>query len=137
MHEPAETPVRVLFVDDEENILKSLGRLFMDEDFEVITAPSAGEGLRILMETRNVGVVVSDQRMPGITGVQFLEQVRGMVPEALRIMLTGYADLAATVDAINRGGAGRYITKPWNDEELAAEIERCNFGDPGPGSGDR
>lgn len=123
MHEMLEpAPVRVLFVDDEENILKSLARLFMDEDFEVITASSARDGLRILMETEDVGVIVSDQRMPEITGVQFLGQVREMVPDALRIMLTGYADLSATMDAINRGGAFRYITKPWNDEELVQTI---------------
>jgi response regulator RpfG family c-di-GMP phosphodiesterase len=119
---PDDAPVRVLFVDDEENILRSLSRLFMDEDFEVLTAPSAQDGLRLLTELENVGVIVSDQRMPGVTGVQFLEQVREMVPEALRIMLTGYADLSATVDAINRGGACRYITKPWNDEELVQII---------------
>ncbi|BBA70593.1 HD domain-containing phosphohydrolase [Geobacter sulfurreducens] len=114
--------VRVLFVDDEENILKSLSRLFMDEEFEVITASSAKEGLQLLMVMENVGVVVSDQRMPDVTGVQFLEQVRETVPDALRIMLTGYADLSATVDAINRGGACRYITKPWNDGELVQII---------------
>lgn len=113
-----DVPVRVLFVDDEENILKSLSRLFMDEEFEVITASSAHEGLRILAGMEGVGVIVSDQRMPDVTGVQFLEQAREMAPGALRIMLTGYADLSATVDAINRGGACRYITKPWNDEEL-------------------
>lgn len=119
MHEMLEpAPVRVLFVDDEENILKSLARLFMDEDFEVITASSARDGLRRLMETEDVGVIVSDQRMPEITGVQFLGQAREMAPDALRIMLTGYADLSATMDAINRGGAFRYITKPWNDNEL-------------------
>ncbi|ABB33684.2 response regulator receiver modulated metal dependent phosphohydrolase [Geobacter metallireducens RCH3] len=123
MYELPETaPVRVLFVDDEENMLKSLSRVFMDEEFEVITAPSAREGLRILMETEDVGVIVSDQRMPEITGVQFLAQVREMFPETLRIMLTGYADISATVDAINRGGAYRYITKPWNDEELVQII---------------
>lgn len=123
MDELYETaPVRVLFVDDEENILKSLSRLLMDEDFEVLTASSAEEGLKLLLATEHVGLVVSDQRMPGITGVQFLEQARQMLPEALRIMLTGYADLTATVDAINRGGAYRYITKPWNDDELVQTI---------------
>ena len=123
MHETADTaPVRALFVDDEENILKALQRLLMDEDFEVLTASSAKEGLQLLLQTENVGLIVSDQRMPEITGVQFLEQAKEMVPEALRIMLTGYADLTATMDAINRGGAYRYITKPWNDEELIQTI---------------
>lgn len=123
MYETAEqVPVRVLFVDDEENILKALSRLMMDEDFEVLTASSGEEGLRLLHATDNVGLIVSDQRMPGITGVQFLAQAREMVPEALRIVLTGYADINATMDAINQGGAYRYITKPWNDEDLVLTI---------------
>ncbi|WP_298437002.1 HD domain-containing phosphohydrolase [Geobacter sp.] len=115
-------PVRVLFVDDEENILKALQRLLMDEDFEILTASSAEEGLRLMLANDNVGLIVSDQRMPGVTGVQFLEQAKEMVPDALRIMLTGYADISATVDAINRGGAYRYITKPWSEDELVQTI---------------
>jgi len=108
----------VLFVDDEENILKSLRRLLIDEGFEVITAGSGEEALEILKNNQEICLIVSDQRMPGLTGVDFLEKAKEMLPDALRIVLTGYADINAAIDAINRGGAYRYITKPWKDEEL-------------------
>ncbi len=114
--------VKVLFVDDEKNIVRALTRLFMDESFEVLTATSGKEGLELLDENQNVGLIVSDQRMPGMSGVEFLEQARVKVPEALRIVLTGYADVDAAMGAINRGGAFRYITKPWDDKQLLRDI---------------
>ncbi|MEW6417013.1 MAG: HD domain-containing phosphohydrolase [Nitrospirota bacterium] len=113
---------KVLFVDDEENILRSLRRLLMDEDFEVITANSGEEALEILKNNHDIGLIVSDQRMPGLTGVDFLEKAKEIAPDALRIVLTGYADVNAAIEAINRGGAYRYITKPWKDEELIQVI---------------
>ena len=112
----------VLFVDDEENILNALRRLLADEEFEVLTATSGEAGLEILRNTPEMAVIVSDQRMPQMSGVEFLAQARETVPAALRIMLTGYADLQATMDAINRGGTCRYITKPWQDHELVQTI---------------
>jgi response regulator RpfG family c-di-GMP phosphodiesterase len=118
-----DEPARVLFVDDEENILRSLRRLVADEDFEVMLARSGEEGLSILRETDgDIAVIVSDQRMPGLTGVDFLQQVRALAPDAGRILLTGYADISATIDAINKGGAHRYISKPWNDREIVLTI---------------
>jgi response regulator RpfG family c-di-GMP phosphodiesterase len=108
----------VLFVDDEANILRSLQRLLVDEDFPVFTAPSGDEGLLVLGSNPNIGLIVSDQRMPGMNGAEFLARAREMAPESLRILLTGYSDIEATIDAINRGGAYRYVTKPWNDEDL-------------------
>ncbi len=117
--------VKVLFVDDEKNIVRALTRLFMDESFEVLTAVSGQEGLECLRGNDNVGLVVSDQRMPGMSGVEFLEQVREQAPEALRIVLTGYADVDAAMGAINRGGAFRYITKPWDDEQLLKDIREA------------
>jgi len=118
-----EEPARVLFVDDEENILKSLRRLVADEDFQVLLAGSGEEGLALLRETDDdVAVIVSDQRMPGLTGVEFLQQAREIAPDAGRILLTGYADISATIDAINKGGAHRYISKPWNDHEILLTI---------------
>lgn len=117
-----EMPVTVLFVDDEENILRSLSRLTMDEPYGTLTAPSGSEGLRLLSEEEGVGVIVSDQRMPGMSGVEFLERSREVAPEAIRIVLTGYADVGATMDAINRGGAFRYITKPWQEDEFLQVI---------------
>lgn len=116
--------VRVLFVDDEANILRSLRRLFMDEEgLEIETAASGEEALDILRRHSDVGLIVSDQRMPGLSGVDFLEQARNIAPEAVRIILTGYADVNAAIDAINRGGAFRYITKPWVDETLVRTVK--------------
>ncbi len=114
--------MKILFVDDEENVLRSIRRLFMDEDYYVMIANSGEEGLEILKQHPDMGLIVSDQRMPGLTGVEFLAQAREIVPDALRILLTGYADINAVVDAINRGGAYRYLTKPWDDKELIQAI---------------
>jgi response regulator RpfG family c-di-GMP phosphodiesterase len=115
----------VLFVDDEENILRSIKRLFMDEKFEILTAASGPEGLDVLREQNHIGVIVSDQRMPGMSGAEFLEKSREIVPEAVRIVLTGYADISAAVDAINRGGAWKYLAKPWKDEELIQAVREA------------
>ena len=111
------TPV-VLFVDDEENILRSLQRLTMDEAFETEIATSGDEGLHKLAALDNVALIVSDQRMPGMNGAEFLQRSQQMAPEAIRILLTGYSDISAAADAINKGGASRYLNKPWNDDEL-------------------
>jgi len=121
----ADTTVKILVVDDEENILKAISRLLMDEDLDVMTATSGEEALKILGSNRDVGLIVSDQRMPGLTGVDFLEKARRIVPDTIRIMLTGYADVNAAVDAINRGGAYRYVAKPWKDEELVQIIREA------------
>lgn len=114
--------IKVLFVDDEENILKSLKRLLMDEEIDIYTANSGELGLELLQKIQGVDLIVSDQRMPGLTGAEFLQMSREIVPDALRIMLTGYADITATIDAINKGGAFRYISKPWDDEEMIRTI---------------
>jgi response regulator RpfG family c-di-GMP phosphodiesterase len=114
--------IKILFVDDEENILHAMERLFLDEEFEILTANSGAKGLELLRQHPDVALIVSDQRMPVMGGVDFLAQARQLVPHALRIILTGYADIGATVDAINRGGAYRYITKPWNDDDLLQTI---------------
>jgi response regulator RpfG family c-di-GMP phosphodiesterase len=108
----------VLVVDDEESILKSIKRLLMEEEIDVLTATSGQQGLELLRSTEEIALIISDQRMPGMTGVDFLKQAKEIVPDTLRIILTGYADIEATIDAINRGGAYRYICKPWNDAEL-------------------
>lgn len=113
---------KILFVDDEKNILASLRRLMIREDLEVLTAASGPEGLELLRSADDVGVIVSDQRMPGMTGSEFLQQARVLRPEVPRIILTGYSDLASTIDAINMGGAHRFITKPWDEEQLVQTI---------------
>lgn len=115
----------VLFVDDEENILRSLRRLFMDEEFAIFIASSGEQGLEILKNTQDIALIVSDQRMPGMTGAEFLEKAKITRPETLRILLTGYSDINAVVDAINRGGAYRYLTKPWDDEVLKQNIREA------------
>ena len=115
-------PNRILFVDDEENVLRSLKRLFMSEDYEVYTASSGQNGLDIIQEIE-VPVIVSDQRMPVMTGAEFLEKSRQLCPDAVRIILTGYADIEAAIGAINRGGAYRYVSKPWNDGDLLMVVK--------------
>lgn len=116
---------KVLFVDDEENILRSVSRLFMDEPVEVLTAVSGPAGLDILSGAPDIAVIVSDQRMPGMSGAEFLEKSMGIAPDAVRIILTGYADVGAAVDAINMGGAWRYLAKPWNDDELIRTVREA------------
>lgn len=113
----------ILFVDDEENILSALVRLFRKEDYEVLTAISGIEGLKIL-ESRDISLVISDHRMPGMTGVEFLSRVKEVSPNTIRIMLTGYADLEAAIAAINKGEVYRFISKPWNDEELKLTVRQ-------------
>ncbi|NOY53544.1 MAG: response regulator [Deltaproteobacteria bacterium] len=120
-----ETCVKVLFVDDERKILGSLRRLMLDEDVQVFTASSGEEGLAILKENPEIGVIVSDQRMPGLSGVSFLNQSRKIAPDAYRIVLSGYADMYAAMDAINLGGAWRYMTKPWNDDDMLSAIRQA------------
>jgi putative nucleotidyltransferase with HDIG domain len=119
---PSPEKGKLLFVDDEENILRSLQRLFMDEEVEVFTASSGAKGLEILAREGGVGVIVSDQRMPEMTGVDFLEKSKAIAPQSIRILLTGYADVNAAIDAINRGGTFRYLNKPWNDDELVQAV---------------
>lgn len=112
----------VLFVDDEKNILTAIRRLMIHEEIETLTAGSGSEGLEILRSRQDIGLIVSDQRMPGMSGSEFLEQARLLCPDVPRIMLTGYSDLNATIDAINKGGTTRFLTKPWNDQELVQVI---------------
>lgn len=119
----AQETAKILFVDDEENILRALERLFMDEAVEIFTASSGALALEILKAHPDVAVLVSDQRMPKMTGVDFLEKSRKIAPQAMRVLLTGYADVNAAIDAINRGGAFRYLSKPWKDEELLQTVK--------------
>ncbi len=114
----------ILFVDDEKNILNSLKRLFFDQEYIILLANSAAEGLDIV-RNKNVQLIVSDQRMPGMTGLEFLLKVKDLLPEAVTIILTGYADLDAAIKAINEGGVYRFITKPWNDEELKLLVKHA------------
>jgi len=114
----------ILFVDDEVNILKALKRLTRHETWNVLCASRGREALE-MMERQPAQVVVSDQRMPEMSGVDMLQAVRDRYPDVVRMMLTGYTEMNVAVDAINRGEIYRLITKPWNDEELKATIRQA------------
>jgi putative nucleotidyltransferase with HDIG domain len=114
----------VLFVDDEVNILKALQRLLRSEEMNVLCASRASEALELL-EKHRTQVVVTDQRMPEMSGVDFLSRVRERQPDVVRMMLTGYTEMKVAVDAINRGEIYRLITKPWNDDELRATLRQA------------
>lgn len=113
----------VLAVDDEPNILAALRRLFRATGWRILTAGNAQEALALLT-IEPVNAVLSDMRMPGMDGVQLLEKVRLGWPHIARLLLTGQADLGSTIAAINRGGLHRYITKPWNDDELVLTLRQ-------------
>ncbi len=114
----------VLFVDDEGNILKAVQRLLRNEPWNVLTASRGSEALEILDQTP-AQVVVSDQRMPEMSGVDLLQAIRERRPNVVRMMLTGYTEMNVAVEAINRGEIFRLITKPWNDEELKATLRQA------------
>ncbi len=107
----------LLFVDDEPNILSSLRRLFRASGYRVLTAESGALGLEIL-EREAVDLVISDMRMPEMDGARFLAQVRSRWPDTVRVLLTGYSDIASIQDAINGGEIYRYVTKPWEDRDI-------------------
>lgn len=106
----------LLIIDDEEEILKALYRQFR-RDYDVYTASSAEEGYRVMTETP-IHVIISDQRMPGMNGADFFGKIKNDYPDAIRLLLTGYADIQAVISAINDGNIFRYIAKPWNPVEL-------------------
>ncbi len=118
----AEQPLLILCVDDEENILKALTRLFRTESFKVLTATSGRKALEILQSTVGIGLIISDQRMPEMTGTEFLQQAALVAPDIPRMILTGYADMSAAIAAINQGGAQRFLVKPWNEQELILAV---------------
>ncbi len=111
----------LLFVDDEEGVLNALRRIFMDENYIILTANSADKALHIL-EEKQVHLLVTDHRMPGMTGAELLKVVRERWPETIRIMLTGYADVNSIMGAVKEGAVYKFITKPWNDEDLRLTV---------------
>ncbi|MFT4095435.1 MAG: response regulator [Niabella sp.] len=111
----------ILYVDDEIHNLNSFRAVFR-RSYNIFTALSGEEGKKILQENE-IHVVITDQRMPGISGVEFLESIIKDFPAIPRILLTGYTDINAVVDAINRGSVYKYVQKPWVEEELRSTIE--------------
>ena len=115
----------ILLVDDEVSITKALQRLFRREGYNILTASSGQEGLEQLKSAeRPVSLIISDQRMPQMTGAEFLEKAKEIFPDAIRFLLTGYSDMEAIVDAVNKGEIHRYLTKPWNDDDLLLQVRQ-------------
>ncbi len=114
----------LLLVDDEENILNALSRLLRRDGYHILTADSGQDGL-VLLEQHQVGVIITDQRMPQMTGSEFLSQVKELYPGTIRIVLSGYTELKSVTDAINRGAIYKFLTKPWDDRLLRDNIEEA------------
>lgn len=123
---PMDVDVRpsVLFVDDETNILSSLNRLFRPKNYLIFMA-SSGEDALLILDKHKIDVVVSDMRMPEMNGAEFLEQVKIKWPSTVRILLTGYTDMSAAIDAINKAGIYRYLSKPWEDNDIQLTVENA------------
>lgn len=117
--------IKLLCVDDERNVLRALERIFMDDDYEILTASSGEEGLSHFDKNPDISVVISDYRMPGMNGVEFLSQVCNKYPDTVRIVLSGYADTASVVSAINEGQIYKFVSKPWSDEELRQTVAKA------------
>lgn len=119
--EPGKATYKILFVDDEENVLKAMRRIFRRENYTMLTASSAAEALDLLQK-EPVHVVISDHRMPGMTGADLLRKIKELYPQTIRIMLTGHADVNAIMGAVNEGAVYKFITKPWNDDDLRLTV---------------
>ena len=117
----SETRSTVLFVDDEANILNSLKRTLRREGYAILTAESATDAFSLLARN-TVQVIVSDQRMPGMNGTEFLSRVKSLYPETVRMVLSGYSEITSVTDSINKGAVYRFLMKPWDDETMKAEI---------------
>ncbi|MDP3653037.1 MAG: response regulator [Rhodoferax sp.] len=118
------TPATILCVDDEPNILSALRRLFRSAGFQVRTAVGGAAGLELL-ENETVDLVISDMRMPEMDGAEFLQQVRQRWPETVRLLLTGYSEVTSIIGAINRGEIYRYISKPWDDNDIVLIVKQA------------
>lgn len=114
---------KILVVDDEVANVRLLRRVLGDE-YETLTAQSGDEGLKLLQDN-DVSLIITDQRMPGMTGVQLLEHSLGVRPDAIKILLTGYTDVQALIDAINAGHVYKYVPKPWDADELKLTVRRA------------
>lgn len=119
----SKNKIVVLYVDDEENNLISFKATFRIKH-KVLLALSGDEAMKVL-EKNKVDVIITDQRMPNMTGVEFLEKVLELYPDPMRILLTGYADMGAVVDAVNVGKIFHYLSKPWDEPELEMTIQRA------------
>ncbi|MCH7410312.1 response regulator [Belliella sp. DSM 111904] len=123
MPDRREDKIRILYVDDEENNLQAFKATFR-RDYKVAIAISAPEA-RELLKTQEVDIIITDQRMPEETGVDFLASIIPLYPDPIRILLTGYTDIQAVIDAINKGQVYHYLTKPWEEDYLKTVINNA------------
>lgn len=117
------SPASILIVDDEPGVLSAVMRCFLDSAYEVLTASSGSEGLERLQQNGGVDLVISDFRMPGMNGVEFLQQVMKRWPDTKRVILSAYTDAEILLAAVNEGRVHRFLTKPWKNEMLLAEVD--------------
>ncbi|PPC90908.1 MAG: response regulator [Methylobacter sp.] len=124
MTEPSAPARTILLVDDEANITSALKRTLRRDGYNILTANGGAEGLELLTQ-HEVGVIVSDQRMPQMTGVDFLRKVKVLYPKTFRIVLSGYTELESVTSAINEGAIYKFLTKPWDDDQLRNNIREA------------
>lgn len=115
----------VLFVDDEIGILNAVKRLLRKEEYEIVAISEPEEALKLLESGKEIDVIVSDYRMPQINGVEFLKKAKVLAPDTVRIVLTGFSDVTSIVNAINEGEIYKFLSKPWNDDELKINIRHA------------
>lgn len=123
MEEKATEKIKILYVDDEENNLQAFKATFR-RDYKIFLAISAVEARKIL-EEEEIEIIITDQRMPEETGVEFLESIIPIYKDPIRILLTGYTDIQAVIDAINKGQVYHYLTKPWEEDYLRTVIKNA------------
>ena len=123
-NKPTDAMLNILCVDDESYILQALQRLLRNENYKVFTANSAETGFEILRD-QDIHLVISDQRMPGMTGTEFMQVVKDIYPKSVRVILSGYAEVNSIMDAINQGEVYRFLTKPWSENGLKESIAEC------------
>ena len=117
------SPPLILVVDDEQNVLHAVSRCFNDTALQVMTAGNASEALELLRNGLQVSLIISDYRMPGINGVEFLQQVMQNWPDIKRVILSAYPDTQVLLAAVNEGRVHRFITKPWKNDHLQAIVQ--------------
>ena len=122
--ESTAEPPTLLLLDDEENILRALVRLLRRDGYRILSATSANQAFELLAQNQ-VQVIISDQRMPEMTGTEFLSRVKDIYPDTTRMVLSGYTDLKSVTEAINRGAIYKFMTKPWDDVELREIVSKA------------
>jgi DNA-binding NtrC family response regulator len=115
---------KVLIVDDEVNVLNALFRVFRNEPYQALYVQNTKEAMEI-MGKHPIQVIISDQKMPEVTGIEFLQKVKDLYPDTVRVILSGHADINLLIDAINKEVVYRFLTKPWNDQEVKSVVRQC------------